>query len=71
MSNNGIVLLPSDSEYFELFKKSFSEKLKVNNIWLSKKSDIQISKITRDKGRVFVEFRVFGEVFKHIQICKI
>ena len=65
MSNNGIVLLPRDSDYFEFIqKKALAKNLRSITFGYSKKSDIQISKITRDKGRVFVEFRVFGEVFE-------
>ena len=51
MSNNGIVLLPRDSDYFEfLQKKALAKNLRSITFGYSNKSDIQISKkITRDK----------------------
>ncbi len=65
MSRDGIVLLPRDDEYFELLRKNvLSKKLKYITFGHSNKSDIQISKMTRGSDGVFIEFRVFGEVFK-------
>ncbi|MAR76424.1 MAG: hypothetical protein CML28_01330 [Rhizobiales bacterium] len=65
MSSDGIVLLPSDSEYFELLQnKALAKNLQSITFGHSKKSDIQISKITRGKGKVFIQFRVFGEIFE-------
>tara|TARA_B100000941_G_scaffold86181_1_gene59435 strand:+ start:697 stop:2118 length:1422 start_codon:yes stop_codon:yes gene_type:complete len=65
MSNNGIVLLPRDSDYFELLQKNaMAKNLRSITFGYSNKSDIQISKITRGKGRVFIQFRVFGKIFE-------
>ena len=65
MSENGIVLLPRDSDYFELLQKNaFAKNLRSITFGYSNESDIQISKITRGKDRVFIEFKVFGEVFE-------
>jgi len=65
MSENGIVLLPRDSDYFELLQKNaFAKNLRSITFGYSNDSDIQISKITRGKDRVFIEFKVFGGVFE-------
>ena len=65
MSNNGIILLPRDSDYFELLQKhALAKNLRTITFGYSSKSDIQIKKITRGKDRVFIEFSVFGEVFE-------
>ena len=65
MSNNGIILLPRDSDYFELLQKNaLAKNLRTITFGYSSKSDIQIKKITRGKDRVFIEFSVFGEVFE-------
>ena len=65
MPKDGIVFLPRDSDFFELLlEKASKKKLRCITFGHSKKSDIQLSKVSRHTGGARIEFRVFGEVFE-------
>ena len=65
MSSGGVVLLPRDSDYFELLQKKVSgKKLRYITFGHSNKSDIQITEISRVKDRILLKFRIFGEIFQ-------